>query len=94
MILHESEPKCGKNYFYDFIYFLHRLECGKIDFDIFFGKHIQPIMMFGNRALKVIDLKLLRAWNSSRMIDPTDSFPDLCCTSPDFRFLGGRHPKY
>ena len=28
------------------------------------------------------------------MIDLIESFPDQCCTSPDVRFLGGRHPKY
>ena len=28
------------------------------------------------------------------MIDLIESFPDLCCTSPNVRFFGGGHPKY
>ena len=47
-----------------------------------------------NTTLTVMNVKLLNPCNPSKMIDLIESFPDQCCTSPDVRFLGGKHPKY
>ena len=39
-------------------------------------------------------LKVFRPWRVSRMIDLIERIPEKKVTSPELRFLGGRHSKY
>ena len=66
----------------------------KLFLTICWETHPKKTRFPATKPKQFIELKLLKAWKASRKIDLTESFTDLCCTSPDVRFLGGRHPKY